>query len=370
MDVSYSRGDEVSIQAHRQVTLKNVDVDDGSYFGRGVYIHTDGGVSVLDPGGINWNEISENPGTNLEIEAGGDVTLQKVISENSDTGYGVKVTTTSGKVTITNINTYYNNQNGLWVDAGGAISLTGADLRDDVLSSAMLDNTGGGSVAGVTVTNSTFYSSNSTLPGNGGLLIATDGAVLLNQVTSTDHNGFGAYITINNPFTAAVTVNKSVFSDNRYDGLHIESSGVVTINGITADRNSDSGANGVYINNTTGTGSVSVLATLGVNNFNDNGYVGLAVFSHGAVVLNNATANYNAGQVGIGIINTGGVAGVGKVTVTGVVVKHNNTSGLAITSNGVVTVTSVEAISNGLSGTGYTGIDITTTNGYNVACAE
>jgi hypothetical protein len=96
---TYNHDDEINIQALRQVTFKNIYLYDYSYLGKGVVINTTGGVSILDPGGSIWNEITSNHDTNLQINAGGDVVLQKVSASSSGLGYGVLVNT-PGKVTV------------------------------------------------------------------------------------------------------------------------------------------------------------------------------------------------------------------------------------------------------------------------------
>ena len=131
-----------------------------------------------------------------------------------------------------------------------------------------------GATGGVTVSNSTFY--NNTLAADDhGLEISTNGAVLLNQVSSTDNSGYGAFIAVSSPSIATVTINKSIFSDNADDGLRVDSLGNIILNGVTAKSNDSSGAYGAWLDNSDGLGSVSVLATLGVNEFIGNNLDGL-----------------------------------------------------------------------------------------------
>jgi hypothetical protein len=94
------------------------------------------------------------------------------------------------------------------VVAGGLINLSDVTTNYNYQSGARLVNSGAGSTVGVTISNSTFSQSYGVLP-NAGLFITTDGAVLLNQVTATLNSGHGAFITVTNPNTSTVTVNKS-----------------------------------------------------------------------------------------------------------------------------------------------------------------
>jgi hypothetical protein len=358
VDAHYNRGDELRVQSHRAITVKNLDTYDYSYSGSGAILTTDGGgVSLLDPGGEDWNWFRYNNGTDLYIHASGDVVLQKLWADSSQASYGTQVITT-GKVTVTNMKASASFLDGLNISAGGAISVSGLYMQSNQ-NGAVLDNSSG--TGGVTVSSSTFYNNYRSTP-VAGLFIETNGAVLLNQVSATTNSGYGAFITVNGPSTAAVAVNKSVFSQNYNDGLKVVSLGSITINGITANDNY-SGGSGVVLDNSAGTGTVSVLATLGANTFNGNNTNGLAISSSGAVVINSVTANDNSGGVGIGVLNSTAAAGAGTVTITGAIVKHNYNNGIAVTSRGVTTLSSIEAISNSIS-PDNAGIDIFT-NGYN-----
>jgi hypothetical protein len=367
-----NRHHEVKVVSHRQITAKNLSGTDytGADTGSGVFLHTDGGgVSILDPvlkdynGYPVWNNMTGEL-ISLDINASGDVILQRVNGYGSDISYGIQVVS-GGKVTLTNIIAQNNDDAGIYVDAAGAISLTGMTAQYNGSTGAVLYNGHVGSTAGVTVASSTFYYNYGSSP-NAGLFIQTNGTVLLNQVSATVNSGYGTYITIPTSATATVTVNKSNFNNNSVDGLFVQNSGNITVNGITANNNTGALANGVTLNNSTGTGTVSVLATLGANTFNGNRQHGLAITSSNAVVINNATATANMDGVGIGVNTTSAAAGKGTVTVTGAIVKLNEQPGIAINSNGAVTLSSIECISNGTANPGYAGIDISTTGGYNV----
>ena len=65
--------------------------------------------------------------------------------------------------------------------------------------------------------------------------------------------------------------------------MNVDSFGNITLNGVAANQNNSPGAYGVYLDNSDGSGTVSVLATLGVNDFGSNYQDGLKVISKGAV---------------------------------------------------------------------------------------
>ena len=102
---------------------------------------------------------------------------------------------------------------------------------DNNTKGALLVNNLTGATGGVTVSSSTFYN-NTIAPTDHGLIILTNGPVLLNQVRSTQNSGYGASITVNSA-SATVTINKSIFSDNADDGLWVDSLGNIILNGVT-----------------------------------------------------------------------------------------------------------------------------------------
>ncbi len=352
INLYYNNDNELLVNALKQVTINNLDAYDYSFDGFGAYITTDGGVSFLDPGGTDWNNIYANDSGNIYIDAGGDVILQKMDIGGSDLGYGVQVIA-NGKVTITKMNAYSANLDGLNVDAGGAITASGLDMRNNYRSGAVLSNDRPDSTGGVTVTGSNSVSNYGAVA-NAGLIIETNGVVLLSQLVVTENYGLGTTVASK----AAVTVNKSLFNDNRSHGLNVVTLGNITINGITAYHNTVSGS-GVVLNNSTGggTGTVSVLATLGANSFNNNAASGLVITSNRAVTVNNVTANLSVNGYGISIDTSAAPANLGTVTVTGAVLNRNGYHGIQIFADGIVSLTSIEAISNGLSGN-YDGIHI------------
>ncbi len=238
--------DEVVVDAWKQVTIKNLDAFDDTYDGFGASITTEGGVSFLDPGGTDWNHIYQNDGGNVYIDAAGDVVLQKMDIGTSSLGYGAQVIA-GGKVTITNLVSGGTHFDGLNVDAGGAITASGLDMRYNQWSGAVLSNDRPGSTGGVTVTGSSFTSNYGGAP-NAGLRIETNGTVLLSQLLVNENYGFGATVEVTSPSTAAVTVNKSVFQYNRNNGLYVHNLGNITLNGITAYNNSSGGSGAILSN--------------------------------------------------------------------------------------------------------------------------
>ena len=158
-------GDEIRVEALKQVTIKKISANDyGPGTGKGTYIHTTAGVSIVDPGGTTWNEFKSNNGNNLEIQAVGAVTLAKIYTDWSVTANGVTIATV-GNVTLTNLTAHENVGYGLNVSTKGAISATGLYIDDNNTKGALLVNNLTGATGGVTVSSSTFY--NNTIGGDG-----------------------------------------------------------------------------------------------------------------------------------------------------------------------------------------------------------
>ena len=126
------------------------------------------------------------------------------------------------------------------------------------------------------------------------------------------------------------------------DGIHIVSKGSVTLDGITSSENQSS-AYGVYVDNSAGTGNVSVLSTKGANTFNDNSLDGLYINTKGTIIVTSATASNN-GNNGLNL-NTSGTAKT--ITLTNVTTSHNGYDGILTLSHGAATFTNIKAFNNG-----------------------
>ena len=150
------------------------------------------------------------------------------------------------------------------------------------------------------------------------------------------------------------------FNTNGNNGLAVFSLGTITVMDLDATGNS---GDGVYLDNSDGTGSVSLGTThVGWNNDLSNNWVtGLEVYSNGSVTLNNITANGNVFGWGAYVDNCGydnSVPGcTGSATIPqGVVLNgvnnfnNNYQDGLWITSKGAITVSNLTAGGNLLDG--------------------
>ena len=152
------------------------------------------------------------------------------------------------------------------------------------------------------------------------------GNVVMTNVTSSHNAATGA--DIDNHLGGNVTITNSAFDDNSPYGLLIYTSGVVTINGISASRNQYDGIN------------VNGFSSLTLKNAVINGTAGISTYGLYAyspskvapVVLQNITANYNA-YAGLFITTKG------SISLTSVDALHNGTGVNLVHSDGIGTIT-------------------------------
>ena len=161
--------------------------------------------------------------------------------------------------------------------------------------------------------------------------------------------------------TKSVTINKSTFNSNSSNGLQVGSYGNIILNAITASDNYDGGS-GAYLYNLGGTGTVTVLNTLGTNTFNNNEYHGLWIASDQAVIITGVTASFNDSGYGIYVDNDEGTNAL--VTLTKTTTNYNGLNGVLVYSRGAVTLNSAVAMFNGLDDLGTPAIEAA--NGFTI----
>ena len=190
-----------------------------------------------------------------------------------------------------------------------------------------------------------------------GLEAYSNGNITLTGVTA-DYNTDDGAILNNEADPPSITVTNSHFDRNSEDGLEAYSNGDVTLTGVTAETNSSYGlyvfsggdislsgaavdsnsTNGAYLDNTSGTGNISV----GPSTFNGNTGEGLDAFSNGNITLTGVTADYNTG-VGAILSNESDPP---SMTITNSHFDENGVYGLDARSTGNITLTDVTADDN------------------------
>lgn len=309
---------------------------------------------------ITDSNFNSNQSTGLTTDLIANVTLTGVDASNNASGvggYGASIACSSandcanGTVTITS-STFNGNGSGknstqgwgLQVITSGTITVEGVTANGNTADGAQMNNSYG--TKPLTISNSTFGST-ATLAslyvasapndpaaslrasaGNGelGLKVDSKGVVTLNGVTA-DYNyldGARLQVVDTGTITVGSAATPSHFNHNSGNGIQAESeSGAVTLNSVVATDNGYSGAVlGQLSSNVVTTGNYTITG----GTFSNNGgqtyhpsayaYDGLNVKTNGNISVDGITANGNA-QSGASLnTNNGNASNTGTVTVT------------------------------------------------------
>jgi hypothetical protein len=187
------------------------------------------------------------------------------------------------------------------------------------------------------------------------LYVSTTGNIVLNNVIVRDSDNiddsdpdyvFNGAILDNTAGTGTVTINNSEFLNNEGAGLYVYSNGAITTNNLVANSNGDYGA---YLDNSFAQGKAVTLK--GFKQFNNNGENagaygdGLMVISAGTITLSNVVANSNFGN-GIYLNNTISTAKLG-ITLGGTnFMMNNGGDGAVLYSYGAITASNLNASGN------------------------
>lgn len=204
---------------------------------------------------------------------------------------------------------------------------------------------------GITLTgNNTFYGNDEI----GLQVYSQDTLVTLNNLYAESNGSAGVYINTYGSKPGNVSIlGTNVFNGNFADGLSINANGVVTLSNLTANSNGNSG---VLVNNTNAATAKGV-SIVGTNNFNGNGSVsggfGLRVYSYGAIITNNITAQFNDTGVVLDNCDYDGASAClayspQAITMNGFNnMTFNDSEGLTAISQGAIKVNNLTANFNG-----------------------
>ena len=204
-------------------------------------------------------------------------------------------------------------------------------------------------VGAVTIKNVVFDGVSQTLASDfGALEVFTKGNIVLDKVRVDNSDNpsviafaHGAFLD-NTSGTGNVTVSNSSFNNNEGIGLMIESKGVITLKNVRAY---DNGASGANVVNDTATSKAVVVSN---SEFSGNSF-GLYVSSHGSITLNNISADLN-NCCGAYLDNAAATIAA-PVYVNGVnSFNGNSVDGLHVESDGLIKVSKTTANGNGGSG--------------------
>lgn len=345
----------LSIDSKGAVTLSNVYANSNNAYG--VFISNTAASTVQGVTFSGTNEFKYNTIHGLSIVSKGTITLNN-LNANSNGQMGISINNTGtamSPISITGTNTFnLNGYSGLFISysvSGGAVTLNNITANDNGQSGftgygASIGNSTGTTFKGVTLTGTNSFSNNY----DSGLAISSSGAVTLNNVTANNNASSASGVFISNQASGdtkpmAVILNgTNTFNMNDQGGLYIATYGAVTLNNIKANDNGQGGitGNGVYIENV-GSDKPQNVTIKGANEFNNNFINGLYVVSKGNITTNSLTANLNDNR-GVELVNS---SGVGNVTMTGTnFFSGNAEENLYIISLGTITLNNITANSS------------------------
>ena len=348
------------------ITFTDVGLHNWGTTETGVYLHSDGAVTLTN---VTSNG---NVGAGFDIDAAGAVKFTLVSGYGND-GYGAHVVTDSTFTVVgstTNTTSFaYNSGTGLYVQAGGAISLTKVSAgdngwRDEITgdpttygNGIYLTSTNTLGTAPITLSDVTSYHNTED-----GLYISTNGAVTVNTLKVENNTEYGLYLdqTGAPDSLKAITLNLVTANYNGKDGMYVNGKGSITTNTIWALINGGSGA--VLLNNNgTSTGSVTMLNTLGykTNVMVGNSESGVFISSYGAVTINQLESSNNILD-GLDVTNKSSAAIKPAVTLNNVITRYNFV-GMDVQSTGVVTINTSWATNNA-----HDGIAVHVNNNVNI----
>ncbi len=294
----------------------NVDSESAfpSSYANGVEINTEGNVIIARSTARPTNNFNRNGWNGVRIYTDGSITMSDIkANENLYAGINLNSPVPGKPITVNRtvvLDNYYKNAQ---VYAAGAISWTTGESSGS-LYGAMINNSGAATAQPVTITKVSF---NKAVNGYGVEIYST-GNVLLTSVGGMWNRWSGIYID-NTTGTGSVTVNNTTgewIGVNGSDGLTIYSKGTVTLTNVGTGRNS---GNGIYVNNQVSSGTVKPGVTLVYTLerwVDSNQYRGLDIHSSGLIKLTttkNLYIEYN-GTDGVYLDNSVGGTAVGVTT--------------------------------------------------------
>jgi hypothetical protein len=385
--------------------------------GSGIMINTDAPLGAVSVSGLlsDYNEnVAYNQSDGIHIQAWGNVLLNNLDARYNWNGFGVSLTNFYGTGGVTINNGYFDSNNdGLLLISNGAVIWKNGSASDNYLSGAFICNSYS-NLAGKPVTISNV---NTSWNGESGLYIVSKGAVLLTHVQSDSNSADWFQIQMNEEWhdnlnydqswifqapdsgVVVISVSSTDFNpgftlEDPYgdvialvhgtDGLAellITDPGILTPGNtyyikVTSDEwvgqpylirihdpaNPPTGyyaipneTYGIYVNNAQGLNAPVTISNTNSKRISNNSTTNVEIESSGAVTLTNLELN-DSGNNGLLITNVNSTIGSG-VTLTNIQTYNNLVDGMRINTKGAVVIKSPDSRENG----GY-GISIQNAN--------
>ena len=337
-------GNGLVVNSNGTITLHNVTANTNG--ANGASLNDSNGTGAIALTGTNV--FNGNTLSGLRAVSTSDITSTTSLTADGNGMYGAFLNNSSGtgKVTLSGTNSFNNNTlDGLRVFSTSHITGSGSLTADaNGQYGVFLNNTSGTgsiSLAGtITLTNNTT---------DGLRALSNADISIAATLTATKNNRYGVFLNNSTGTGNIAFTGTNTFSGNANDGLRALSAGNITsTTGLTASNND---RYGVYLDNTTGTGSIRLAGT---NTFSSNSLSGLSLLSDGAISLANLSAHNNGSsgnpgfRYGVYVDNRTGTAGVtigGSNDFSG-----NYSTGLVVLTHGAIVANDLTASDNGNTG--------------------
>jgi hypothetical protein len=344
-DLSLNDGDnnyENDFTDSSGVWLDNCQYDDD--------LHACTGSGFVTINNSSARDFSGNNAYGMHIVSKGNVSVTNANAvTNGNDGLLIQnelggASTVTVKSTISSQYSYFNRNlgDGIDIHTKGPVSLTAVMGNENSNSGVFCEMNPGGSLVPFTMLNTRF-----TGNGSDGIYASVNGPVTIIDVRSGGNRGTGIFI-LNDESSSPqpVTVKKATLNNNEGDGLGVFSRGAILVDNITAESN---GVNGAYLKNyyTGATGGVTIASSMGENHFDNNGDTGLIVYTYKSISGSKITAQWN--RYGLDLQNSGGV-GLGTISLNTVRTTYNACEGIYIDANGAVLLTGITSLNNGYDG--------------------
>ncbi len=312
------------------------------------------GLNVKSNGSVTFTGVSAsyNKGDGAVIQSTGPVLIKNSVfsgNRTADTseGFGLYINPgTKGSVTLDNVVLTNNSNHGAFIYTSGNVTLKNVtaslNKKGIMIAETIAEDSGAGGL-NVIVLNGVFHDNAAS-----SLWVHAKGTITLTNIFSSSPGEYGLYL--DNTFAAAapgVTLKNITLLSNGVGGGVIYSKGSIIIDSINIP--SSPLSYGLDLDNTYGTGSVTINGTLFTNVFSYAKNAGLRIKTTRNVVLNNVLSE-NHGWCGIEIW-----AGplTGSVALKNVTANKNGEWGVVVGTNGAISWIGGGANDNGLNDTDF-----------------
>jgi len=322
---------------------------------RGGYFSTTADATGLKTISINSSLFNNNTsGHGLEINGTGNVVVSSIKATDNLNGSGMRIDNLAGigNVSLSGSSNQFlkNGQNGLFILSNGSVSVSNVTTSNNGQWGALIQNSFSSVSSPVSVKNSTF-NHNGIAGSYGGISVNSKGNILIDLVNASYNPGTWAGGSIKNTDDItglkSITIQRSIFNFNGGSGVGAQSYGTITINNVSASYNYGPFAEGLSLNNVSGTGSIIFNNNLGENFFIGNADNGLQVYTSNSITMRSVRALSNGGN---GAFMDQSSASSGSTTIVGSTFSNNVATGFYLSTSRNITLDNLNVHQNGTDG--------------------